>query len=103
MPGPARSCWCRAARRTTSRIEVRFCRASSISPYPAALKPTCQPSASGSWRIRPDASMPNGILDIRVDDLRGPEIRALLSEHLRNMYEITPPGSVHALDLDALR
>jgi putative acetyltransferase len=47
--------------------------------------------------------MPSRILDIRVDDLRGPEIRALLSEHLRNMYEITPPGSVHALDLDALR
>jgi putative acetyltransferase len=40
---------------------------------------------------------------IRVDDLTGPEIRALLEEHLRNMHEITPPGSVHALDLSALR
>jgi len=40
---------------------------------------------------------------IRVDDLRGPEIRALLEEHLRNMYEITPAESVHALDLERLR
>lgn len=40
---------------------------------------------------------------IRLDDLRGPEIRALLEEHLRNMHEISPPESVHALDLDALR
>ena len=40
---------------------------------------------------------------IRVDDLRGPEIRALLEEHLRNMYDITPAKSVHALDLEGLR
>jgi putative acetyltransferase len=42
-------------------------------------------------------------MDIRLDDLRGPEIRALLEEHLRNMREISPPESVHALDLEALR
>jgi putative acetyltransferase len=42
-------------------------------------------------------------MDIRLDDLRGPEIRALLEEHLRNMHEISPPESVHALDLDGLR
>ncbi|MBS0340257.1 MAG: GNAT family N-acetyltransferase [Proteobacteria bacterium] len=40
---------------------------------------------------------------IRVDDLRGPEIQALLEEHLRDMRSISPPESVHALDLDALR
>ena len=40
---------------------------------------------------------------IRVDDLTGPEIRELLEEHLRNMYELSPPESVHALDLAALR
>jgi len=40
---------------------------------------------------------------IRRDDLRGPEIRALLEEHLRNMHALSPPESVHALDLDALR
>lgn len=42
-------------------------------------------------------------LEIRLDDLRGPEIHALLEEHLRNMREISPPESVHALDLSALR
>lgn len=42
-------------------------------------------------------------LDIRNDDLSGPEIRTLLEEHLHNMYQITPRESVHALDLDALR
>lgn len=41
--------------------------------------------------------------EIRIDDLRGPEIRALLEEHLRHMHELSPPESVHALDLDALR
>jgi len=40
---------------------------------------------------------------IRVDDLRGPEIRMLLEEHLRNMHEHSPAESVHALDLHGLR
>ena len=40
---------------------------------------------------------------IKVDDLRGPEIQELLGEHLRNMHEISPPESVHALDLEGLR
>jgi putative acetyltransferase len=40
---------------------------------------------------------------IVVDDLRGPEIAAFLQEHLDQMRAITPPESVHALDLDALR
>ncbi|MDM0104552.1 GNAT family N-acetyltransferase [Variovorax sp. J22R24] len=42
-------------------------------------------------------------MQIRLDDLAGPEIRALLEAHLRNMHEISPPGSVHALDIDKLR
>ena len=42
-------------------------------------------------------------MDIRLDDLSGPEIRALLEEHLSNMHAITPPGSVHALGLEKLR
>lgn len=42
-------------------------------------------------------------MDIKVDDLSGPEVRALLEEHLRNMAQISPPESVHALDLDGLR
>jgi putative acetyltransferase len=42
-------------------------------------------------------------MDIRIDDLRGPAIAALLEEHLRGMRQHSPPGSVHALDLDRLR
>lgn len=42
-------------------------------------------------------------MHIEKDDLTRPEVHALLAEHLRNMYEISPPESVHALDLDELR
>lgn len=42
-------------------------------------------------------------LRIREDDLTGASIAGLLREHLDEMYEITPPESVHALDLDGLR
>jgi putative acetyltransferase len=42
-------------------------------------------------------------MDIREDDLSGPDIIALLQEHLEHMHAITPPGSVHALDLEGLR
>lgn len=42
-------------------------------------------------------------MQIKVDDLRGPEVAALLTEHLRCMHEHSPPESVHALNLDKLR
>jgi putative acetyltransferase len=42
-------------------------------------------------------------LRVVVDDLSGPEVAALLSDHLDSMHEHTPPGSVHALDLPSLR
>ena len=42
-------------------------------------------------------------MEIRLDDLTGPAIHALLEEHLRNMYELSPPESVHALDIARLR
>ena len=42
-------------------------------------------------------------MDIRIDDLRGPEIARLLQEHLDEMFLHSPPESVHALDLDKLR
>jgi putative acetyltransferase len=42
-------------------------------------------------------------MEIRPDDLTGPEIAELLREHLRNMFLHSPPESVHALPLDALR
>lgn len=40
---------------------------------------------------------------IVVDNLRGPEIIALLQEHLAEMRSVSPPESVHALDLSGLR
>lgn len=40
---------------------------------------------------------------IKLDDLSGSEIRALLEEHLRNMHELSPPESVHALDIAKLQ
>ena len=42
-------------------------------------------------------------MEIRVDDVTGPEIVALLVEHRRSMFLHSPPESVHALDLDGLR
>lgn len=42
-------------------------------------------------------------MDIRIDDLQGSAIQALLQVHLDAMYEHSPPESVHALDLEALR
>ena len=42
-------------------------------------------------------------MEIREDDLRGPEIAALLREHLDGVAEHSPPESIHALDLNALR
>jgi putative acetyltransferase len=41
-------------------------------------------------------------MNIRVDDLKGPEIKALLQEHLDSMKWYSPAESIHALDLDAL-
>jgi putative acetyltransferase len=41
--------------------------------------------------------------DIRVDDLSGDQTRDLLALHVRGMQAYSPPESVHALDLSALR
>lgn len=37
-------------------------------------------------------------MEIRVDDLRGAAIAALLQVHLDAMHAHSPPESVHALD-----
>ena len=42
-------------------------------------------------------------MEIKVDDLSGPEVHGLLREHLRNMHLHSPPESVHALDVEGLR
>ncbi len=45
----------------------------------------------------------NQPVEIRIDDLSGPEIAALLAEHLECMARVSPPESCHALDLERLR
>lgn len=42
-------------------------------------------------------------LTIRQDDLRGPEVAALLTRHMDHMLSITPAESVYALDIERLR
>ena len=42
-------------------------------------------------------------MHIRIDDLTGPEIAVLLETHLTLMRSLSPPCSVHALDLEKLR
>ena len=42
-------------------------------------------------------------MTIEIDDVSRPEVIALLEEHLRNMYEVTPPDQVFAFDASRLR
>ena len=61
--------------------------------------PDMECSASSSATVSPT----EGGLDIRIDDLEGPEVLALLREHLGSMEHTAPAESRHALDLTALR
>jgi len=42
-------------------------------------------------------------MEFRRDDLSGEAIRALLRQHLESAALHSPPGSIHALDIDGLR
>jgi putative acetyltransferase len=42
-------------------------------------------------------------LDIRLDDLTGSEVAALIGEHLQGMALHSPPESIHALNLEGLK
>lgn len=42
-------------------------------------------------------------MHIQLDDLTGPDIAALLQEHLNDMNAVSPPESKHALDVAALK
>lgn len=42
-------------------------------------------------------------MEIIIDDLNSPEIQALLQEHLDSMKLYSPPESIHALNIEALR
>lgn len=41
-------------------------------------------------------------MNIKLDDLTGPEVTAFIEEHLRSMA-VSPPESVHALNLEGLK
>jgi len=51
----------------------------------------------------PGVRLPDLDVDIRIDDLRGDAIIALLREHLDAMRRVSPPESCHALDPAGLR
>lgn len=42
-------------------------------------------------------------MQIQIEDPALPDIYTLLDEHLRNMHELSPPESVHALDVSRLQ
>ena len=42
-------------------------------------------------------------VQFKIDDLSDPRIARLLEEHLKDMRRISPPESVHALDLERLK
>ena len=42
-------------------------------------------------------------MDIKIDDLTGPEVAELVGEHLHGMSLNSPPESIHALNLEGLK
>lgn len=42
-------------------------------------------------------------IEIKIDDLSSPVIIKFLQDHLQHMIDVTPPGCVHALDVDSLK
>ena len=61
--------------------------------------------ASQGTRLQQNTTMPTDptAIAIRVDDVRGAAVVELLQLHLRSVALHSPPESIHALDLDALR
>lgn len=42
-------------------------------------------------------------MNIKLDDLTGPEVAVLIGEHLQGMALHSPPESIHALNLEGLK
>lgn len=47
--------------------------------------------------------LPTPPLSVRIDDLSALPVRALIAAHLAGMHEHSPPGTCHALPVEALR
>jgi putative acetyltransferase len=54
-------------------------------------------------QIKARGSIPVAAMQITLDNLTRPDVHDLLREHVRDMHLYSPPESVHALDLNALR
>jgi putative acetyltransferase len=59
--------------------------------------------AVSSKSVRPFRRKRVPVMRIDVDDPARPDVQALLEEHLRDMYSLSPPESVHALDVAKLK
>ena len=57
---------------------------------------------SAAWPER-QAARARSPMRIQLDDPARPDVLALLEEHLRDMYELSPPESVHAFDISRLK
>jgi putative acetyltransferase len=57
-------------------------------------------SVPGTWYLLKEGVV---MVEIRVDDLSGPEVAQLIGEHLQGMQQLSPPESIHALDLGGLK
>jgi len=80
-------------------LEAPTYRRESIRMHIAALQ--AQGGLSASFTL--ESSRGENEMKIRIDDLNGVEVQDLLREHMHNMHELSPPESVHALDLSRLR
>jgi putative acetyltransferase len=82
----------------------RDARAGAQSDGPASRGDVCRRRCAPKVpSIRFAARSGNPAMKIELDDLSRPAVHALLNEHLQDMYELSPPESVHALDLEELR
>jgi putative acetyltransferase len=67
----------------------------------ASFRFSARPSSRQIDSSAPFAS--KATMHIDIDDPARSDVLALLEEHLRNMHELSPPESVHALDVSQLK
>jgi putative acetyltransferase len=79
--------------------------ATLASRYPSLPQPGIfhVPYIAVFLNFRPDVTSGFQILRIELDDLSRPAVLALLEEHVRNMYELSPPEQVFAFDASKLK
>jgi putative acetyltransferase len=97
------TCYCQASRSIFFSLFYPYLTSCRL----LALAPEMPDSRAWATRfcssVRSHLSRFSSNMKIEIDDLSRTEIKALLNEHLHGMYELSPPESVHALDLEKLR